>query len=354
MVNSVTFPKKGKGYVYTKLSKPEAPNKHCERLYGTYGWTKERIAEEKRKKNFVSSFTTPFNQEKYDADVAKYEKELAYYNEHKNEYILPCHHLLIGRTFEFQPDKINVIFGPNGCGKTTIIKAIAGEGYCLAGFNKVADRWDPKIHLFDDKPVAQKLKTAIEDTKENTAEVEWSGNPMYYYNFSNVEARHGMEIGGLMGTGIFGEEIEEFAYMINRDRISAGQKTAWLFNKLANAVTVKHSLKSLLESQAGKNPDEYAKGSFEYFSKYPDYETVSPVTILLDELDKSLDIENVCKLYREVLPGFQKKFGVQIILVSHSPIFVMSGMRNDERYHIIDIDPEYSKECIEGIRALNG
>ena len=44
---------------------------------------------------------------------------------------------LLNRTFEFSGDKINVLFGPNASGKTTIIKTIAK--YCLCGDSHASD-----------------------------------------------------------------------------------------------------------------------------------------------------------------------------------------------------------------------
>ena len=49
------------------------------------------------------------------------------------------------KTITFDPDKINVIFGPNGCGKTTILKAIANV--CLCGDKNSMDGYTNPYHL---------------------------------------------------------------------------------------------------------------------------------------------------------------------------------------------------------------
>lgn len=357
MVTSVTFPKKGKGYIWEKLQKPYEPSKTDYRRYGDWRYTKEEADEEKQRLHLSHYLSTPFNQERYDRDMARYKEEFAYWKEHKDEYILPCHHLLIGKTFEFSTEKINVIFGPNGCGKTTIIKAIAGEGYCPSGLNKLPDQFSRGFDIFDDKtPRSEQLDRVIAELKINTSKVEWSGNPIYYDNFADVEVHSGMNAGGLMGMNIFGGVGDELLYMVGRNKISAGQRATYLFNRLVDVLAQKHSLRGILESQLDPRKQysfEIGQAAIERFSKRPDFDKECPTTVLFDELDKSLDIETVCKLYKEILPSFQQEFGVQIILVSHSPIFVMSGMRNDERYHIIDMDEEYSKECITNIKALN-
>ena len=45
-------------------------------------------------------------------------------------------------------------------------------------------------------------------------------------------------------------------------------------------------------------------------------------TFMFDEMDKSMDIMNVAFLYGELLPALVKRFGVQIIIVSHSPLIL--------------------------------
>jgi predicted ATPase len=72
-----------------------------------------------------------------------------------------------------------------------------------------------------------------------------------------------------------------------------------------------------------------------------------PGTFLFDELDKSLDIVNTCYLYNTVLPQLVKTTGVQIIIISHSPIVLSEKIRNNEMYNIISIDEDYTKECIK-------
>jgi hypothetical protein len=61
-------------------------------------------------------------------------------------------------------------------------------------------------------------------------------------------------------------------------------------------------------------------------------------------MDKSLDIENTLLLYRDFLPALQKKYNIQIILVSHSPLMLSNIIQNSDDYNFISLDTKYTKE----------
>lgn len=77
-----------------------------------------------------------------------------------------------------------------------------------------------------------------------------------------------------------------------------------------------------------------------------------PGTFLFDEIDKSLDILNVYYLYTSVLPRFVKETGVQIIIISHSPIVLSEKIRDNEMYNFISMDENYTSKCIEKFKDL--
>ena len=112
MIKSIKFPQQGTGYVYEKPENPgEAPDK-----------------ENFRYRKFNSrNFEHEFDEEKYEKDYKQWEEDKKYYDENKGKFTNPAAQFLIGKAFKFEPGKVNIIFGPNGCGKTTIIKALAGN-----------------------------------------------------------------------------------------------------------------------------------------------------------------------------------------------------------------------------------
>jgi hypothetical protein len=66
-----------------------------------------------------------------------------------------------------------------------------------------------------------------------------------------------------------------------------------------------------------------------------------------------MDISNVLLFYKEFLPMLQKKFNVQIIIVSHSPLMLSNIIQDNDNYNFISIDDKYTKEMkklFEGVK----
>ena len=81
----------------------------------------------------------------------------------------------------------------------------------------------------------------------------------------------------------------------------------------------------------------------EYIEKYgSDMKDDCKLTLLLDEIDKSLDITNVVFLYKELLPRLRKVLDLQIIMISHNPI-VLSSLLSEDDYNIISLNQEYTE-----------
>ena len=85
----------------------------------------------------------------------------------------------------------------------------------------------------------------------------------------------------------------------------------------------------------------------------PNYDKECPITLLLDEIDKSLDIETVWLLYHDILPQLVEKFGIQIICVTHSPLILTDTIYNSDKYNIISIDDEYTNNVRTLLKGNN-
>ena len=93
--------------------------------------------------------------------------------------------------------------------------------------------------------------------------------------------------------------------------------------------------------------EEAYKAQLDYYMGFENSCKRLPGTFLFDELDKSLDIVNIYHLYNHVLPKFVEATGVQIIIISHSPLVLSEKIRNNPMYNIISMDEEYTNKCID-------
>ena len=270
---------------------------------------------------------------------------------------------LLKREFKFSANKINILFGPNGSGKTTILKTIAN--YCMCGTHDSGSldgytslrKFAPLDYgfSFNDESTKYSLDNLIKkiNAKSNRAEIKWDGSPVYY---ENLAGRHQTgSIGDLAGS-LFNNK-EEFEYLMCKDKISQGQNSFVILNqliKICENIPTRADFDAELEKCKRGHNDIWMKAfttNYEYIKSYGDGNGC--MTLLLDELDKSMDISNVIRLYKEFLPAIQKKYGVQIIIVSHSPLMLSNIIQENDAYNFISIDDDYTaevKELYKGIK----
>ena len=267
---------------------------------------------------------------------------------------------LLKKEFKFSADKINILFGPNGSGKTTILKTIAN--YCMCGEQDSSDGYTnfKKFHPLDygcsfNNPTKYSLDNLIKkiNAKSNRAEIKWDGSPVYYENLAG--RRQTGSIGDMAGS-LFNDR-EEFEYLICKDKLSQGQNSFVIVNqliKICENIPTRDDFDADLKRCEKSHNDVWMKAftnNYEYIKSYGD--GTGCMTLLLDELDKSMDISNVVRLYKELLPAIQKKYGVQIIIVSHSPLMLSNIIQENDAYNFISIDDDYTtavKELYKGIK----
>lgn len=331
-VKSISYRKKGKGYIYDKINKPYKPDVYYRSRY---------------KKD----------EDTYKKEMEQYQKDIEYYNEHKGEYVLKCSNNLVGKKFTFDDKKINIIFGPNGSGKTTILKSIGAVALTTDGFFRVHEPLD--FRNWGDSDSKYDPKSIVKEIDENTAVVEWEGNPIYYNNFEGTLSNRRGCIGELQGSLLDNLE-DEIIYRISVDKkASAGEKSAYVFNKIITIASTKKSLEEIVMPKINDFSHgniawaTAGKSQLNYFKQFKLFSEKCPITLLFDEVDKSLDITTVIKLYTNIFPLMVEKFGCQIITVSHNPLILSDKIYGDkEKYNIISMDDNYTKESVELVKSL--
>lgn len=356
MVTSVTFPETGNGYIYEKYQKPGLPPTKEEIRSNYRRYIREypalRLLSNNKAQDQTADIIDEVISQVYNCEQENYKKEMEIYNDHKNEFILPCSDLLVGKTFNFAPDKINIIFGPNASGKSTIIKAIVGHALIEDGYPGVYD----SLNMYygakypDDPSPEDAVKNKIEELSKNSASVEWSGNPIYYNNFEKTLRSSCGQIGDIQGSILSGTAEEVIFHTSIKNKISDGQMTNFMFSKIVGYVSENRSLSDIIEEKkkymsGGSVTQDLVKKQIEYFSSLPDYGKKVPMTLVFDEIDKSLDITVTDYLYNKFLPDLMKKYGCQIILVSHNPIILADQIYKWPIYNFINLDSGYTAEC---------
>ena len=258
---------------------------------------------------------------------------------------------LLKRKFIFSKDKINILFGPNGSGKTTILKTIAN--YCMCGSKENSDgftnfkKYEPLSYGFsmnDNNLISLENLIKLINKSGNPANIGWDGSPVYYENFAGRSTSG--SIGDLSGSLL--NDHEEIIYLMTKNKLSQGQNSIMLLNQLIKVcenIPTREDLDKAFENVKNNVNDRWLDAyttNYEYIKTYGDGNGC--MTLLLDEIDKSMDIGNVLRLYKDWLPRLQKSYGIQIILVSHSPLMLSNVIQENDNYNFISLDKKYTAE----------
>jgi len=240
---------------------------------------------------------------------------------------------------KFKPG-VNILFGPNGCGKTTALK-ITGVycGITTGGWSKHPDPGDIiEIGVLRRKPPNLPDCLAIRAPGQCTANIEWDGTP----TFLNAAAdRDGLSFfvdraeNSADGMTSMKDQIQEIA-----QKPSEGQRRIHKIERIAELLDQVPDLT--------KNPDrKYNSLWVEGWTAFSEYvktlPRTGPSTILLDEPDMSLSLPNQMVLWNEIVPKLAKRF--QVIATSHSPFILYKS------WHFLDLQEGYLAECRERVRA---
>ena len=263
---------------------------------------------------------------------------------------------LLGKKFVFEPHKINVIFGENAAGKSTIINTLAA--YCQCGDADNLDGWTNinfvkplPSHSFlssseenDEKYVQQVVEDNINRLMKNNAVVEWDGIPVYNDSFSNRKMLG--QLGELTGS-VLDSVLDEALWLTSRR--SLGEKSiailCKMIPKLEKPFTLEECL-SCVKKDYNNIWKAYQKALVQRLKRLNSGfsgETVN--TFMFDEIDKSMSISNVVTLYTKILPSLVEKTGCQIIIVSHSPVIMTEQVYDSRFYNIINVTEGYVEEC---------
>ena len=238
------------------------------------------------------------------------------------------------RTFEFRPG-LNILWGKNGSGKTTVVKALAQLFHCEQSGQPVVTQTSIE-NLFD--------RFRFGEDKEQKAFVKaislkHDGQGVRYFDPS-------VAVGLFGGIAAFDWDFSGEGVANAMFKGSAGQTTMFRMDKLLGSIAEgkvpkverrvkEHSFNSTW-SERLKIAERFLKGSGE----------VGPPTVLLDEPERSFDLPHQIAVWRFIRATTSR---VQYIVASHA-LYAL----NIPEAHYIEMEPEYLDQSCRCLKALTG
>lgn len=231
-------------------------------------------------------------------------------------------------------DSINVLFGPNGCGKSVLLNTLS----LYTGVSEYGG-WSEPI-----KPIGGQIRInrnynelrtkkgyldyAHESAKLGKANLDWDGVAAY---FSNITEKSSFQLLGDAMNGMTNEMNLTEAINLNSSKASSGQKTLFHLSKLQNEKVPNLAIEAYKDCNEAWQ--EYGRLLSNYVKDLP---RNGKPSLLLDEPDRSLDFSNQKQFWELFIPIMAKKF--QIIVATHSP-FVLTK----DNINVITQDNYYQK-----------
>lgn len=234
------------------------------------------------------------------------------------------------KEIEFKPG-LNILFGPNGCGKTTTLSIVAAYSGIREN-NKGWSRTVDPIEVNDDLPYPKCFVKRCVGKVE--ADVEWDGTPSYFATSTGeVVVPHAFDNDNMM---------EQLQVMMAKP--SSGQLRLYNIKKLIKELASPPDL--TIANVKGVN-DVWAKarqGFADYVKSLP---RNGPVTLLLDEPDKSLSLPVQFDVWTKAMPQWAKR--IQVIVAAHSPFCLVAPDAN-----VIECVSGYNEECFDILKKSFG
>jgi energy-coupling factor transporter ATP-binding protein EcfA2 len=251
---------------------------------------------------------------------------------------LPC---IQNKTFEFTLG-INILFGPNGCGKSTIIKTL--KSYCgikRGGWTQVSDPLELGTFYVGRMHEAKPLPHAyhVYAPGKATAIVGWDGFPAFFNDGDiKVSETFFYQNVGQSEDGITteAEQLEALAL-----KPSSGQYRIQRINKVISMLGAPPTIEEVERIPDRLQQKDYAKQEVNYWRSLG--RRSNKYTVILDEPERSLSLPKQQKLLCEIIPQEMKNY--QVIIATHSIFALM--MKN---VNIIDMESGYVEECKELIK----
>lgn len=198
------------------------------------------------------------------------------------------------RRFEFGPGA-TIVFGPNGCGKTTLLRLLGAYAGCPEHGGWSA----PAQH--SRKPYPRAFVDSLGPRWDDVAaEVDWDGTAAFMHLAD--ESDKPMHVMGMP-----------------HDILDDGEQLGLMLHKASSGQNRRFRLSKVVDGLALNVPDlTKTKGDAAFVEYVKVLERKGPITAILDEPDRALDIATHVHFWMKLVPTMGRK--IQVIATSHSPI----------------------------------
>lgn len=229
------------------------------------------------------------------------------------------------RVLEFS-DNLNVLFGSNGCGKSSLLKILkAYSGIEKGGWSRISSELALGAQSQSHFPWVYRAYSP----GGCDATMIWDGTPSFYnegdvkidqwawFTHKEISSEDGMT-----------SDQEHMQNLI--DKPSSGQYRMKKLNKLFNMLKNPPDLTQYVSS----HPAQVAESN--YIKTLP---RNGKVTLILDEPERALSVPKQLELFK-LLEKMSEEY--QIIIATHSPFVLF-----DTKCKLFDLENGYAQECVD-------
>jgi len=236
------------------------------------------------------------------------------------------------KTFKFVKG-LNVLFGPNGCGKTTLLNIAGAYSGTEAGWSRFNEpsysNKSPYPETFSEKaPGAAKAK------------VEWDGSASFLMSPKTGDPRGSSIDDSQDGLMDFGMVVSEMMA-----KVSSGQSRIIRINKLVDVLKQVPDLSKKPSNYENVN-DTWQKAMDKFVKYVKTLPREGPPTVLLDEVDVSLSIPLQKVFWLESMVNLAKKF--QVIVATHCPFALVH--RHADGF--VEMERGYVEASVQAVDSL--